>query len=552
MHMLERYILGNSSYTLEEQLERNEINNRYRERLKELSQQLKDLRPNDPPPRIEDYTEPMPQEEESIPPQGEGVTYVSAEEWADGLQFIVDHDDWKERGSAEWKEVLKDYYATAAALRRAEAEFINAVRQARFNRLNGNYEAILKDAAEITRVVILSEYAEADERKRQGKVFRASHLRVDENNNIYLDAARTFDIIKEFALPLHYNHFKGHTTPTEELTRTVKEVLIDHPYVSEEKGILGGRVNEVLSLKPFVRPHEYIFSTTNVTKEVFNGLLDEATLPQDQGKEINTYVMLETDSKKIKGAEGLNGYDNIVHNALFSHWKAGIKTVTPQMLYKTMAGDDAAKISPNHQEAIRESLEKMMRTTVTINFSKEKERLPKKVTKFFIKENIISGRIAIAEISGNEVEAFSLLTEPALYKYADIKNQIARVDVKLRNTPINKNKETLVLQEYLLSRINAMKNSSRMTNIILYETVFEELELESSSDAALRNKKSKIRKDIATILDYWKAEKFINGYTINKKGRAFYSITIDLAESDKTRLEHQTKGKESPKRGGKK
>lgn len=556
--MLERYILGETSYTEEEQIRLHGIDTRYRKRLKELKQQLKDLRPNDPPPRIDDYTEPIPpQETVPIPQEGEPIQYVSAEEWTDGLQFIEDYDDWKKRGSTEWQEVLDDYQAVAAALRRAEAEFINAVRQARFNQLGGKYEAILEDAAELTRIVILSEYAEADEQKRQGKVFQARHIRVDEHNNIYLDAARMFDIIKEFALPLHYNHFKGHTTPTEELTRTVQEVLTKHPYVSVE-GILGGRVNaekEVLKLQPFIRPYEYTWPATKATSEVFNGLPENIetalSMGTRRGKEINTYVMLETDSKEIKGAEGLNSYDYIVHNALFSHYKAGITVVTPQMLYKTMVGDDAAKITPNHQKDIRESLERMMRTIITIDYTEEKERLPKGVTKLILKGNMVSGRIAIAEISGNEVEAFSLMDEPVLCKYADTNNHIARVDVRLRNTPINKNKETLILQEYLLSRINAMKNSSKMQNIILYETVFEELELESSSDGVLRNKKSTIRKDIGTILDYWKAENFINGYKINKKGRAFYSITIDLTENDKARLASQNKGKGLAKGGEK-
>ena len=73
-----------------------------------------------------------------------------------------------------------------------------------------------------------------------------------------------------------------------------------------------------------------------------------------------------------------------------------------------------------------------------------------------------------------------------------------------------------------------MKNNPNLSKTILYETVYNQLNIQAASDGALRKKKSKVRDQIKTILDYWKQEDFIAGYVENRRGQVVYSVTIRL------------------------
>lgn len=103
------------------------------------------------------------------------------------------------------------------------------------------------------------------------------------------------------------------------------------------------------------------------------------------------------------------------------------------------------------------------------------------------------------------------------------------MDVKLLNSPVNKNEETIALQGYLYRRILSMKGSSKLSPTIKYDTIYKQLEITATSDGALRKKKLKVRETVKKILEFWKKEKFILGYVENahksEKGK-IDSITI--------------------------
>ena len=73
-----------------------------------------------------------------------------------------------------------------------------------------------------------------------------------------------------------------------------------------------------------------------------------------------------------------------------------------------------------------------------------------------------------------------------------------------------------------------MKGSSNLSKTIVYDTVYNQIEVTAASDGALRKKKSKVRDQVKKILDYWKQEEFIAGYVENKRGTRIYSVTIRL------------------------
>ena len=107
------------------------------------------------------------------------------------------------------------------------------------------------------------------------------------------------------------------------------------------------------------------------------------------------------------------------------------------------------------------------------------------------------------------------------------KDQIGRLDIRLLNSPVNKNEENITLQGYLYRRILSMKGSN-LSKTIVYDTVYKQLEVSAKSDGGLRKKKHKVRETAKTIFEYWKEQGFISGYSENYHGTECYSVTIRL------------------------
>jgi len=224
----------------------------------------------------------------------------------------------------------------------------------------------------------------------------------------------------------------------------------------------------------------------------------------------------------------LDPYDRIVHDAVVSLYvDTKNEYITPQMVYRAMTGNPEAKLNPKQQELVSNSLDKLTRSRITIYATKEVCEAYG-IDKFSYSGMVIAADKVEITIKGNVVEAYRLLRKPILYEYADKLNQIGRFDIKILNTPVKKNEETLILQDYLYRRILAMKGASKLNHNIVYNTVYEYLNLTATSEASLWNKKSKIRKTVKVILDYWKNEGFIISYTENKENNSIVSVTIKI------------------------
>jgi hypothetical protein len=189
-------------------------------------------------------------------------------------------------------------------------------------------------------------------------------------------------------------------------------------------------------------------------------------------------------------------------------------------------GKPNAYLNPKQAEEISESLTKCMYTKVTINADEEAKAYG--FDTFRYEGSLISGERVTATLNGNVLECLHIFREPVLYEYANKKNQIGRFDIKLLDSPINKNKEILTLQGYLSRRILSMKGSSNLSKTIVYDTVYKHLKVEAASAGALRVKKGKVRQQVKTILDYWKAEGFISGYVENTQKQEKYSVTVEI------------------------
>lgn len=284
-------------------------------------------------------------------------------------------------------------------------------------------------------------------------------------------------------------------------------------------------------------PKQWITLIDKASRLSFDG---EGTLYKENGvnvrisgrkskKEILSFVRLDYSDNaiQISGKKELTQYDKEVHDALVTLYiDGGNEYITPQMIYKAMTGNPKTTLPPKQQEAISNSLNKLMYSRLIINASKE-ECKAYGFDKFTYEGTVIQAEKATAKVNGVIVEVYHLLREPALYTHADLIKQISRLDIKLLNSPVNKNEENITLQGYLLRHINGIKRS-KLSPTILYESIYKQLgiQAQASSDGALRKKKLKVRNTVKKILDYLKAHDFIKNYTENIDGQEVTGITI--------------------------
>lgn len=322
-------------------------------------------------------------------------------------------------------------------------------------------------------------------------------------------------------------------------TKHIKKEDIQDLGYTEILEMLGNsdlKASNLLEIPKTKFPNEFITPKDKVSNMLFNGQLSEELQPLrmerlNSKKELTAKVSIEFDDlKAIKlSNRNITPYDREVHDAVVSLYIDGKNEyVTPLMIYRTMTGNPNGKLTEKILNEISEAIERCSRTRVYIDATGEVEGKGYNIQQPIFKENLLYTRSIKGLHNGKMGEWIQIIQPPILYKYANSKNQVARMDIKLLNTPVNKNEETIILQGYLQRRVLTMKGSNLSKNI-LYETVYKQLNIEATSPGALRKKQNKVRDNIKTILDYWKEENFIADYKENTGPRnAKISITIIL------------------------
>ena len=326
-----------------------------------------------------------------------------------------------------------------------------------------------------------------------------------------------------------------------EISEFIDACISDKNNIIAQAG--GSRRSHKVGDIPTVRtkiPEEYITTVDKVSNKTFSPDNDALYTQQliaigverrGSKKEINTLLSISFEELEKKGVhidpKKLTPFDREVHDAIITLFiEGGNELMSLEMLYRTITGDPKARLTRKQAEAISNSVTKLMHTIITIDATEEARAY--KFDSFKYRGNLLYAEMAIASINGNVIEAIHIIKEPVLYSYANKTNKIGRVSLKLLNTPVNKNEETIILQGYLYRRILSMKGSKRLAPTIVYDTVYKQIELNAISDGALRKKKVGIRRKIKDILGYWEQEKFIIGYSENTHGQEAYSITIKL------------------------
>jgi len=431
-------------------------------------------------------------------------------------------EEWIKSGSEAWKEARREYFRLLIKKDEDRRKLIDEISREEFDKLNGDKTKILAHAKRQAKELI-------DNRKyvKNNASPGASNF-IDFDS--LLDPQRLIHDIKE-CIRLHYEFFKDDPKSIEELDRIVIDAV-------DKSGI-----EQIIIAK---YPTAFLTPTDKISNKAFEGTLNSSekigveVIKKTKNRE-PIYAMVSIDTTKLKGItisgkEELTPYDREVHDAIVTLYVEG-KTIyiTPNMIYQAMTGRHGSHCSKNQESMINNSITKLMFSHVIIDAAAE-AAIDNRVTRTLFDSNAINAKRVSITINGKESKAIKILDTPILFDYAQQKNQIGRFNMKLLDTPNNKNEETIILEGYLRRRILAMRKSkddSKLSNSIKYETVYKQLDISFSdevirSEAALRKKKLKVRESVKKALDYFKKEGFIKTYseTITKGVKDGVSISF--------------------------
>lgn len=240
-------------------------------------------------------------------------------------------------------------------------------------------------------------------------------------------------------------------------------------------------------------------------------------------QQIRTRVSFSYEGIDILTKKDFNLFDQEVHDAVVSLYLAENTFISPAMVYRAMTGKTESQyIHPRKLHEIEESIDKCMFSKLSIDASEE-------AAAYGYEQAIYSGALLSAEkvsvqMGGNRVTAYKLLTEPLLYRYAKTCKQVSSVDIKLLDTPVTKTNDIIVLQGYLLRKIEAMKSDRRCLRTIAYSDIYEILNMSKEQRVQL----IRVREYVKEILNFWVEKKYISSYEIIMNGRSFKEISIFL------------------------
>lgn len=228
-----------------------------------------------------------------------------------------------------------------------------------------------------------------------------------------------------------------------------------------------------------------------------------------------------------------------LYEEFFKSGKTGDMIVTPQMIYQCYAGKSASKKA--QIDNVVKSVRKMMATIVSFDWrehavakkllSKEDAEVLSKSENFVVvRQNMIYAQEIFAQVNGARVMAFQLFRTPVLYEYSRSVGQIVTIPKNLLQISDLKNTDEIALMKiYLAMRIELMRNkrNSVKSNSILYESITRECQTKNWESLDKTEKKRK-RETVSKILDNWKTERYIKGYTIIKKGNTQTGVEVIL------------------------
>ena len=240
-------------------------------------------------------------------------------------------------------------------------------------------------------------------------------------------------------------------------------------------------------------------------------------------------------SKNISINYRFSYFDKCVFDSICSLLSVGNQAISLGMIARAMLGKKAS-YHPNEilLSEINNSINKLEKIKVYIDMSDEiihfSQLQSKDVKKCILESRFFEfKKLKTVLKNKEEIDVFIFSDEPILLKYAKLRSQISSIANYLLDTPTQKTKNLLTVQSFLLQKINMLKLNKSLPQCILYSSIynlFDEFKDENLSLKTKESMRSRIRKAVTDILNFWVQEKFIENYEIERKNKSYYKINI--------------------------
>lgn len=340
---------------------------------------------------------------------------------------------------------------------------------------------------------------------------------------------------------------RGDTEARQRAIRIIKDRCIELGYEEEPlKVVIQGEDASELPALPrvdFVYPTNFQQNLTKASSTIFNSKNSLEDLkqiaidvsPNKKGLTTTYSVNVDLTAPELKGTENITEYDKSVHNMAISMAKAnkGGCFTAKQLATALLYGDNPSNSRPSPQQigAVTKSIEKQRHIDITIDWTEHaklnnKGELPEDVTAYRRKGYMLPVEEHIFTFKGKTLTGYHFIKEPPLYQYAMSVGQIGQHPVKMLNVPINLDQTKIVIRDFLLEEIAHIKKRESWNKTISVDRLLEVAG--ENSQTIARKKKSLLLSSVKEMLNYWKKEDYIKGYTENIKAKSIQSFTIEV------------------------
>lgn len=305
----------------------------------------------------------------------------------------------------------------------------------------------------------------------------------------------------------------------------------------EEKFSLGtiAKSRELATIQNIRIPDVMLYPKDRVTNMFFSGELEpekpvniESGKDKKSGRRVAPHVTVSLLDlpPHVEISQEPTQFDNAVFRAVCSLFKNGTTSFTGGTIWRTMKGDPDADPTQETLAAINESWTRL--TSIAMEIDTKNVGDAYGFVRWVRNRRVIEGGSDVFTFKNQhgvtEAAIYTINEEPTLLTYAEQLKQVERYPIAVLDTPINKTPEIIILQNKLISRIEAMPN---LNNHIVYDNLFSSIGVTAATPGALRKKKATLRKQIRTMFDYWVSIGFIKSWTEEKNGRSISSIIVN-------------------------
>lgn len=238
-----------------------------------------------------------------------------------------------------------------------------------------------------------------------------------------------------------------------------------------------------------------------------------------KGKKASIYVMLDfNELDGVKISRPLTSFDKRVFVAISNLRESEYETMTIKQIYEAMGGTSTPDKSTRNK--IIESIETMSRAVVTINTTEENKIYPR-LDKIVWESQLLHIEKIKCYSRGQITDyAIRILETPKLYLFARQRNQITSVPLKLFESPISKTEANLLLEDYIFSRIARMRNSTKISRTMLFETIYQKCSITT------KKQRQRLPEKIERYLNHYVSVGWIKTYKLTDKSIEIVTYSV--------------------------